>query len=163
MKEGPVIYFRPAALEDCRKIFDWRNNPAARDNSLSSEPVSWQDHERWFKAKVFDPKTLFYVLLAENEKPVGQIRIDLDGSEGIISITVAPEARGRGYGDKGLKAVVDHIFQEKRLSRLVALVKEDNVSSQKIFSNNSFIPNGKRLVGGRSFLEFERLINIEQI
>lgn len=155
MKKIPFVSFHRATPEDCLILFEWRNDPLVRKNSVSSNPVGWQEHETWFRTKLCDSQVAFYILLVEGKGPIGQVRVDLNGSEGFVSITVAPEVRGCGYGLGGLKAVVDYMVQEKQVFKLRALVQQDNMPSQRVFLQNSFVCKGKRLIDGRCFFEFE--------
>src|SRR5207244_3187635 len=84
--------------EDCRLIWEWANDPEARAVSLSSEPIPWETHLKWFATRVNAPGHLFYVAANSHDVLVGQIRYELAGTEAVVSVNLAKEARGRGYG-----------------------------------------------------------------
>ena len=89
------MILRPATWEDRFLLLEWRNEEETRRSSLSQEPVSLEQHERWLQATLSGSQRRLYV--AEEEGvPVGTVRID--GGE--LSWTVAPTARGRGVGKR---------------------------------------------------------------
>lgn len=86
---------RPATLEDAQRLFDWRNDPATREASVTTAPVAWEDHAAWLEASLArsDRRLL---IAEEGSASIGTVRFDV-GADGVeVSITLAPEARGRG-------------------------------------------------------------------
>ncbi|MGH9508910.1 MAG: UDP-2,4-diacetamido-2,4,6-trideoxy-beta-L-altropyranose hydrolase, partial [Terriglobales bacterium] len=55
---GPPLRLRRATEQDCRLLWEWANDPDTRANSFSSELIPWDDHQRWFRAKLSDPACL---------------------------------------------------------------------------------------------------------
>ena len=43
-----AIALRPAREEDCRRVFEWANDPVTRAASFRSAPIPFADHERWY-------------------------------------------------------------------------------------------------------------------
>jgi RimJ/RimL family protein N-acetyltransferase len=96
------VNLRPATREDAARLLAWRNDASTRRWSFSSDPVPADDHHAWLERKLADPDTAIFV--AEDEGgPVGQLRIDRRDAHGVVSIAVAPEARGRGVGTRMLE------------------------------------------------------------
>jgi RimJ/RimL family protein N-acetyltransferase len=125
--DGAGISLRPARLDDARLLFEWRNDAETRRQSRDSAELSWADHLRWLETKLADPRCR--LLIAEAGRQVGTVRIDRvdegDTSIFVLSWTVAPEARGKGYG----KLIVRAARPEGRVR---AYVKRDNPASQAI-------------------------------
>ncbi len=51
---GPSIALRRAALDDARRLLDWRNDDSVRLVSLNSAPIAWSDHLAWLQRKLAD-------------------------------------------------------------------------------------------------------------
>ncbi len=45
----------PAAGEDCRCLFEWRNHPDIRRFMFNSEPIEWAQHQNWFVRQLASP------------------------------------------------------------------------------------------------------------
>jgi len=126
-KPRMCVRFRPATMDDAEMLFVWRNDPETRMQSIDGEEVGWEDHLRWLSAKLADPDC--DLLIAVRGVPVGTVRIDrrLEGLKiaSTLSWTVAPDARGRGYG----KAIVRGAKPDGLVR---AFVKRENLASQAI-------------------------------
>src|SRR5699024_1276653 len=93
--DAPVTA-RPATLADSSLLLRWRNDPETRAVSRSTDRVSWEGHTGWYARAVEAPERELYVI-ERGGAPVGTVRFDaLEGPEGEVSITLAPEARGLG-------------------------------------------------------------------
>ena len=144
------LYLRPAEAGDRQMLFDWRNDPAVRQGSFTTDPVAWEDHVNWFARMMANPQARQYILMAETVRdpeirdsadtaqtpratggkdlretavPVGQIRLKAcedDPCAYEIGYSVAAEARGRGYG----RALLEKIKEQapKDLPRLHTLI-----------------------------------------
>src|SRR5665647_2559870 len=62
-----ALVARPATVQDCRQLWQWRNDPATRAGSRSSAEVPWGDHLRWFTASLARADRMLLVV----EDPVG--------------------------------------------------------------------------------------------
>ncbi|MCK6626368.1 MAG: UDP-2,4-diacetamido-2,4,6-trideoxy-beta-L-altropyranose hydrolase [Anaerolineae bacterium] len=141
------LTFRPVQAEDCRLIWEWANDPSTRANSFSSEPISWEAHLTWFKAKLADPQCRFYLVLAAGE-PAGQIRYQLEGEEAVVSVGLAPNQRGRGYGSQIIRLVSQQLLANGVTRLIHAYVKPDNAASLGAFSKAGFVAQGVTEIQG---------------
>ncbi len=60
--------------EDRRRLFDWANEPLARQMSFTQRSIPWDEHERWFAARLTDPATRIFLVLGDGDAPVGFVR-----------------------------------------------------------------------------------------
>ena len=97
---GFEIALRPVRAEDCRLIWEWANDPVARAMSFSTENIPWEKHVVWFESKRTDPSVHFYIAVDKNNVPVGQIRFQINRQAAVVSVSLAPSQRGRGYGNE---------------------------------------------------------------
>lgn len=132
-----VLILRAATEADARRLFDWRNDPLTRNNSLESGLVSWDDHQRWLAAALARPDRRLLVAEQEGEA-VGTVRLD-QGAEGCeLSWTVAPAQRGRGVG----KAIVAAATALAGPGALIARIKRGNAVSLRIAEACGFVVAG---------------------
>ena len=132
----PPIRLRPATLADAPFVYAIRNDPQTRAASLNADELSYEDHYKWFKASLTNPKRRLFIAEAAEES-IGSGRMDL-GNEGItLSWTLAPEQRGRGYGHSLVKALA-----ALERGRLVALIRSENLASRRVAEGAGF-----RLIG----------------
>ena len=128
-----TLMLRPATSDDARRLFDWRNDPETRANSIDTEPVRWNSHIAWFNSSLTAPRR--QILIAEIDGvPVGTLRIDDTETGREMSWTVAPEARNQGNAAKivkmGLKLGGPHA---------IAKIKPDNAKSRRVADQCGFV------------------------
>lgn len=148
------LTLRPVRPDDCRLVWEWANEPAVRAVSFSMEPIPWERHQAWFADRLADPDCLFFVAELAGH-PLGQVRIDLSDPEAMLSISLAPQARGRGHGVAMVRSACDAAFATGRTRAIVALVRDGNVPSRRMFLKAGFAPDGQVTVRG---FPAERLI-----
>ncbi len=90
------IELRPATVADSERLFHWANDPETRRNSINPDPIPWEKHVAWLTKRLADPDTLLLIAQVGGE-PIGVVRFDLQPDHAVISLTVAPEHRGKGY------------------------------------------------------------------
>lgn len=124
---------RKATFEDLDLIFQWANDEDERRNSFNPEKIPYEDHCAWYKKKMESKESVIYILMLD-DIPVGQCRLDFEGTKGLISYFVDKEYRGRGYGKKILSLVYEKVKDDfPDAASLVAQVKEGNAASQRVF------------------------------
>lgn len=138
MKHASDLYLRPVTAEDMRLIYDWANDSETRKNAFNIEHIKFEDHREWFCKKLSDPNCYFYIFM-QGSRPVGQIRVDVDKTEGYIDYSIASEYRAQGYG-RLMLAELEKVIKTDKLpiKNLVAEVKPDNVASQKKFEEADY-------------------------
>jgi UDP-2,4-diacetamido-2,4,6-trideoxy-beta-L-altropyranose hydrolase len=132
------LELRPAAQNDVRLLWQWRNDPETRARSRDSHEVPWDTHVVWFAKRLADPDTVMLMGLSGG-RPVGVVRFDrrADGSAE-VSITLASEYRGRGLGRNLLQRGCEYVVQTGFAQVLDADVKADNAVSQRLFEGCGF-------------------------
>lgn len=127
------LRLREACIQDADMLLRWVNAPDSLSQKLKTiEPISIADHHRWMKHRLADPDTGIWIAEMD-EKPIGQVRIQL-GQQGYeVDIYVSPEFRGRGLAGQML-----HLSKKIGCERwpglqLVAVIKNSNAASQRLF------------------------------
>lgn len=131
------LCLRKANFLDSKIIFEWRNEPLVRMNSLHTELIMYDTHLKWFQEKLLSKESQIYICM-KGETPVGQIRIDYEGNKGEISYSIASEYRGKGYGKQILELLEDEEREKGRIEILFGVVKYSNLASQKCFEIQSY-------------------------
>lgn len=127
---------RPVQEHDAGRLFAWRNDDETRRQSRNTEPVEWQGHLAWLRDALSRSDRRLYVGVLR--EPVGTVRLDRAGPRTWeISVTVSPDARGRGLGrdlvDQALSSLAGEDGQ-----LVVAEVRHDNSASRNLFSRLGF-------------------------
>lgn len=133
------LKFRPVESDDINDLFEWRNHQEVRKNSFSSKPLSWDEHEKWFKVKLKDPGTVIYMVYTEGEK-VGSIRFEEKGDAIKVSVMLNPDFFGKGLGAEIIKSGTEKFIREKKCKKpVIAEIKKDNIASIKAFEKAGFL------------------------
>lgn len=154
---------RAATLEDARLLWEWRNDPATRASSRSSEEVPWDDHLAWLGDSLNRSDRM--LLLVEDEAgPVGTVRWDLardrEGErEWEVSITVAPQRRRQSLARPLLRAGEVALSEATRSSATgvtayLAVVNVDNDASLRLFETSAYVPDAPP--DHRGFMRFRK-------
>jgi len=117
---------RRAYKDDWKILLEWRNDKQTRKNSINSNLVSEEEHKRWFYDSLKSKDRGIY-LVVEGTELVGTLRVDYVKNKKIISWTVAPRQRGKGFAKKMVKMLADSLG-----GKLEAIVKEENHPSIKV-------------------------------
>ena len=138
MENTHGLRLRRAEKEDCRFLYELRNEEEVRKNSFQTGIFSYEDHVAWFERKLEEKNTRIYILEQDGER-IGQARVDLEGQNGEISYALCLRARGRGYSKWMLGSIEEELREQAVCRKLIAEVKRENIASQKIFETLSYI------------------------
>lgn len=116
---------RIATLQDWEILLQWRNDEATRKNSHNTDIVQPEQHIKWLQSVINNPNRMLYIA-EDNGVLVGTVRADKEESGYELSWTIAPEARGKGYGKQMVKLLSD------QLGVCRAEIKQGNASSVRI-------------------------------
>ena len=128
---------RKADLSDSNDILSWRNDETTRRFSVNKDVVSQGEHDKWFRRKLDDPDTDFYIGI-DGDCKLGLVRIERTAENTAeVHINMNPEFRGRGLGTGLLGEAV--ALGLKKYERLIARVFTDNPASVRIFEKAGFV------------------------
>jgi RimJ/RimL family protein N-acetyltransferase len=129
---------RPARASDARRLWRWANDPDARRASIQGGRIAWATHRRWFQSRLADVDGV-RLFIVQDPGPVAIVRFESSvRGRAIVSITVAPEARGRKVATRALRLACPRAARELKLRRLWAYVKESNPASIALFRKAGF-------------------------
>lgn len=138
------LIIRNAKIEDSRNLFDWRNDPATRNASLSTTEIPWGDHDVWFSAALENPLIVFYISeeLHPEKSQLGMCRFNISANSDIaeVSINLNPLHRGKGLARKILHECIEvFVIQFPEIHTLTATIRDENIPSMKIFLAENFL------------------------
>ncbi len=131
------VALRRVREDDADLLLALRNDPDAVRFSITGEQVSRKEHERWFATRRADPDVHLWIA-EEDGVPVAQVRVDVTGTLGVVSVAVSSAHRGRGLGSEVLRATVDEMRSDARVTALKALIHPGNPQSLRAFENAGF-------------------------
>lgn len=136
-----LINFRKAVLDDAELLFSWANDIDVRRNAFRQHEILWDEHMEWFQRKLKDEDCHIYIAYKNmpdmSEKPIGQLRLDIEGDEAEIDYSVCAEMRGFGYGTQMVAGIQS--FADKRIRKFIAKVKTSNPASVRVFEKCGFV------------------------
>lgn len=130
---GPALRLRRARVEDAQTLLDWRNEPATRVMSLTTAAIGWAEHIRWFRSRLQSGRSEI-LLLQARELPVGQVRFDLEPDHAVLSYSLDPIVRGRGWSRWLVSQAVQRLRESHPGVIVRAQVKPENTASTKVFT-----------------------------
>ena len=138
LNQTSPICLRPGSYSDTELLWEWANDPVTRQNSFDSAKIPWEEHSAWFQKKLSDADCRFWIALNGGSASVGCVRFDGKESEATISLTVAPSARGKGYGTQIIQQACERLFAESPFRLVHAYIKPNNIASVKVFEAAGF-------------------------
>lgn len=127
-----TLSLRKATKADAETLFLWRNDAETRENSFHTEPISYGEHIAWLEATLRNPSQEIY-LLCEEDTPIGQVRLSMEGDMATVSYSIDAAYRAQGYGRTILQLAENLCVERKSPHVLRGYVKRQNIASQVIF------------------------------
>lgn len=133
------IEIKKATQNDTKRLFEWRNQSKIRNASKNSDPILWDEHQKWFDALIQDGNR--HLLIGSiNDKPVGVVRFDIESDEAEVSIYLVPDGSNVGQGKNLLRASELWLNSNRpEVLRINAIVLTENEASKKLFSDSGYL------------------------
>jgi hypothetical protein len=125
---------------DSLDILSWRNDKKTIFFSTNAKLVNEEAHKKWFKKRLSDPRTKFYMgyqIKKNKKKKIGVVRFDIKIKYALVSINLNPRMRGKKLSSILLSLAIKKFLKYKKI-KLVAQIKNKNVFSIRIFLKNNF-------------------------
>ena len=106
------LYLRNANKKDLLFVYQLANDSESRRNSLNTNKISIDDHEKWFRNILSSNKASLYILM-DSDTAIGQGRLEIINGKCRISYSIVPESRGRGYGKKLLCLLLKKMKEDR--------------------------------------------------
>lgn len=128
------LKIRLANYNDLIFTLNLHNDNVKKNNFFSKNKVSLKEHTKWFKKKIKD-KMLY---ISSIKSKIGYIRYDILKKNYLtVSIALKNKYKKKGFG----KIMLEKTLRKKKINKnnILALVKNNNISSKKFFLSNGFI------------------------
>lgn len=134
-----MVKLRTATRSDLEFCYELRIFPEVMKNSFKKNTITLNSHRRWFLRKLGDPNCYFFIIMLKKIK-IGQIRVELKGNKGEISISILPEYSNKGYGSASIQQACKEAFLKKEsLASIMAHIIISNLASKKAFEKSGFV------------------------
>ena len=135
-----MLTFRAGTEKDVDIFFYWANDKISRENSYNPLPIEYANHVDWFTKRINAENFCFYVFLNDQEKEIGQVRIEKNNEllEAIISIVVGPDHRNKGYSSEMLLQATSDFISRNKGFKIIANIFKKNQASYKSFLKAGF-------------------------
>ena len=152
---APGLRLRAAGSADLWLFHWWVSDPQVRSQSFNRDPISPEQHCRWFKGRLGSPLALLRVLEDGDGLPLGQIRFERGAAtdpRAVISFSLDRLARGRGLASHLLQLGVKELARcwGKRC-KAYGEVLTDNPASCRAFLRAGFLEGSPPRPGVRCF------------
>lgn len=137
--ERQRLIVRQARIEDAMDVLRWRNDPLVCVMSRHHDPIREEVHMSWYERAVADPNRLLLIGVLGEQK-IGIVRFDCrQASSWEVSIAMAQDARGKGYGRPFLEMALKWLGNTcAQPMSVLAVVRSDNESSLRLFQSLGF-------------------------
>jgi UDP-2,4-diacetamido-2,4,6-trideoxy-beta-L-altropyranose hydrolase len=155
------LELREAESGDARLLWAWANDPAVRASSLSPHVIPWDDHLRWYQARLASDATVIFIAeRCEDRTPLGQVRFELEDEDtAVIDISVDAAWRNCSFGSCILEGALAKLRASGFCKRVIARVKEHNLPSRGLFERADFSRLASQVVGGETLLCYEHMLS----
>jgi spore coat polysaccharide biosynthesis protein SpsF len=131
------LALKPAMPADSSFVLELRNDHDAVRFSVTGRRVEAAEHESWYRSRLSDPSSRLWIASVDGER-VGQVRVDVAGAVGTVSIAIAPSQRGRGHARASLVALQRALRADLQVMRLEATIDPTNAASLRAFTGAGF-------------------------
>jgi spore coat polysaccharide biosynthesis predicted glycosyltransferase SpsG/RimJ/RimL family protein N-acetyltransferase len=144
---GTGLTLREATGADAETVWHWANDPVTRQASFHNGPIPWESHLAWFAGKLSDPTGVFWIA-EDGGQAVGQVRFACEGGTATISVSLAPAARGKGWGPALISRASQRLLASRHVTTIVALIRQDNERSRRAFDLAGYRLHESTTIGG---------------
>lgn len=132
-----MLTIRLAGFTDAEPLWHLANDPAVRAASWNRAPIPWDTHVTWLIRTVESSSARLYVGYI-GVQMVGQARLDRSSSGVTVSVSVAREERGKGYGVALIQRATGLASSWAPGARLWAEVRDGNTASCRAFEKAGY-------------------------
>jgi UDP-4-amino-4,6-dideoxy-N-acetyl-beta-L-altrosamine N-acetyltransferase len=137
--EKPVLYrdrilLRPMEFEDTDYIVRWRSDPDIIANLFSSEPLTKENHLKWFKQTHED--RLDYIICFKDNQQLKNLKSEAGIMLGNKSM------QGKGLAKESFALWFTYGFKELGLNRIYVRIMSDNYTTLEFIKKLGFVQEG---------------------
>lgn len=126
---------RRAAEEQLLELLTVRNEPSVRNNMTNSKVIDYCSHFRWFKV-MSERKDIDYNIVSDESRIIGAVALtDIStlNKSANFAIYLSSTARGKGFGEKLCKIMLDRGFSHHGLDKVNLQVASHNIRAIQLY------------------------------
>lgn len=131
------LEYREVVKEDCDLLFEWVNESVTRKASFNKDKINYENHVKWFENRV-ESSLSQIIIFIESNIPIGQVRLESDGCNVEIGISIGALARGKGFSVEMLTIARQYSKKVFVGQPLIAHIKCENDKSINAFTRSGF-------------------------
>jgi RimJ/RimL family protein N-acetyltransferase len=143
---GETVSLHPIEEDDLPFVQRHKNDPAIRSGMTTATPQNAYEAEQAHEQHSGDDSGVgLLVVPREQDDPVGNVvcfGIDATHGTGELACWVTPDEQGNGYGKAGTELMLDHVFGDRRLHKVVARALVGNTPSRETLESIGFVEEG---------------------
>lgn len=133
-----MLTFRKAKEPDVDILFQWANDPVARENSFNTTPIPYSEHVDWFSKEIKKEHSEM-LIFEEDRKKIGVVRISKNDEKWLIGINIDKDQRGKGLAVPMLQQSIIYFFTKVDKAPVEAFIKKSNIASKRVFEKAGFV------------------------
>lgn len=142
------IAFRVIEKKDLELLRDLHNDPSTYLKLLNIDLVDEEAQVEWWKNlhKKQNDKRYVICFADEPKKVIGRLRIqniNYNHNNCEVGLDILPEFRGKGYGVKSYKMLLEFLFQHYNMNMVYLQVADFNPNAKKLYKKVGFKETGK--------------------
>jgi len=134
---GERVDLKPFSLEDLEFLYRWNNDPDYVGEYEPQEQVTRKELEEWLLKEKHGQR--WCIIQTKQGRKVGQL-IAREKKDNTIQIgyRITPPARNQGYCTAAVRTVVNYLFSETDIERIIAETNPRNTASIRVLENAGF-------------------------
>lgn len=133
--------------EDHEFLVELHNDPIVLMNITNPQPVTLEQHYRWWNSIKSNPKEERLLFTVNGEK-VGFTKfynIDVVNGNCVLGADIHKAFRGKGYAKHMWSLMLDRAFKQHELHRVSLTTAEYNHVALKVYQSLGFVHEGKQV------------------
>jgi RimJ/RimL family protein N-acetyltransferase len=118
-----------------------------RAASFSSDPIPWENHQRWFASRLADTSSRLYVISTVGSEPIGQVRFEKSGDNAVVSTSLDARFRGCGLASEVLRMASERFESDCSPACIHAYIRDENGASLSAFESAGYARAGRETLG----------------
>lgn len=145
------LLLRPLQPSDAMVMSIFRSDPATARYQSWTTPYTVQDATDLINQVLgSDPAapgwSQFGIVLRETDSLIGDLGVNMAENRQLaeIGFTLAAEFQGKGYASEAIRRMLDHLFDDLGLHRVIAECDARNLASARLLERTGFQLEGRR-------------------
>ena len=122
-----------------KQIMAWRNDPDTLKACFHTKPKTWPEFWDEYRNEYLNIEGIVPLFILQQQQRIALLRFrQIDQTSVDISINIAPEYRGKGFGSEIVTLGIKHLRSNTGVETILAEIKSEHTASKKIFLKSGF-------------------------